>query len=150
MCICSTLLPLMVFTYLCTFFFNDPATTEIYTLSLHDALPISAAAGAPWAGYVLLRLPYEIKDLFAEWLAEHYPQRAAHVMSVIRDMRGGHDNDPRFGTRMRGTGPFAELLRNRFRIACRRLGLNASTRGPLSTALFRAPTPPGSQLGLGF
>jgi hypothetical protein len=51
---------------------------------------------------------------------------------------------------MRGTGPFAELLRSRFRLACRRLGLNASTRGPLSTALFRPPTPPGSQLGLGF
>ena len=66
--------------------------------------------GSRWAGYVLLRLPYEIKDLFREWLAEHYPQRAAHVMSVIRDMRGGRDNDPRFGTRMRGTGPYAELL----------------------------------------
>jgi DNA repair photolyase len=124
-----------------------PALTDH---ELEAILQAAAAAGAPWAGYVLLRLPYEIKDLFAEWLAEHYPQRAAHVMSVIRDMRGGHDNDPRFGTRMRGTGPFAELLRNRFRIACRRLGLNASTRGPLSTALFRAPTPPGSQLGLGF
>ena len=73
---------------------------------------------------MLLRLPYEIKDLFREWLAEHYPQRAAHVMSLIRDMRGGRDNDPRFGTRMRGTGPYAELLRNRFHLACRRLNLN--------------------------
>ena len=72
---------------------------------------------------MLLRLPYEIKDLFREWLAEHYPQRAAHVMSLIQDMRGGRDNDPRFGTRMRGTGPFAELLRSRFRIACREFGL---------------------------
>jgi DNA repair photolyase len=124
-----------------------PALTDH---ELEGILEAAAGAGAPWAGYVLLRLPYEIKDLFAEWLQAHYPQRAAHVMSVIRDMRGGRDNDPRFGTRMRGTGPFAELLRNRFRIACRRLGLNASRRAPPSTALFRAPTPPGSQLGLGF
>jgi DNA repair photolyase len=124
-----------------------PALTDH---ELEAILEQAAAAGAPWAGYVLLRLPYEIKDLFAEWLAEHYPQRAPHVMSVIRDMRAGRDNDPRFGTRMRGTGPFAELLRNRFRIACGRLGLNASSREPLSTALFQPPTLPGSQLGLGF
>lgn len=124
-----------------------PALTDH---ELEAILEAAAEAGAPWAGYVLLRLPYEIKDLFHEWLTEHYPQRAAHVMSVIRSMRGGRENDPRFGTRMRGTGPFAQLLRNRFRIACRRLNLNASTRGPLSTALFRPPTPPGSQLGLGF
>ena len=124
-----------------------PALTDH---ELEAILAAAAEAGAPWAGYVLLRLPYEIKDLFYEWLTEHYPQRAAHVMSVIRSMRGGRENDPRFGSRMRGTGPFAELLRNRFRIACRRLNLNASTRGPLSTALFRPPTPPGSQLGLGF
>ncbi len=124
-----------------------PALTDH---ELEAILEAAAAAGAPWAGYVLLRLPYEIKDLFREWLAEHYPQRAAHVMSVIQSLRGGRDNDPRFGTRMRGTGPFAELLRNRFRIACQRLNLNASRREPLSTALFRAPTLPGSQLGLGF
>jgi DNA repair photolyase len=124
-----------------------PALTDH---ELEAILEAAAAAGATWAGYVLLRLPYEIKDLFAEWLAEHYPQRAAHVMSVIRDMRGGRDNDARFGTRMRGTGPFAELLRSRFRIACRRVGLNVTRRADLSSALFRAPPPPGSQLGLGF
>lgn len=123
-----------------------PALTDH---ELENILAAAAEAGAPWAGYVLLRLPYEIKDLFSEWLTEHYPDRAAHVMSVIRDMRGGRDNDPRFGTRMRGTGPFAELLRNRFRIACRRLNLNASSRGPLSVAHFRPPTPPGAQLNLG-
>jgi DNA repair photolyase len=127
-----------------------PVIPALNDHELEAILEAAAAAGAPWAGYVLLRLPYEIKDLFREWLAEHYPQRAAHVMSVIQNLRGGRDNDPRFGTRMRGTGPFAELLRNRFRIACRRLNLNASTRKPLSTALFRAPTLPGSQLGLGF
>lgn len=109
-------------------------------------LKASAQAGAQWAGYVLLRLPYEIKDLFREWLAEHYPLRAAHVMSVIQDMRGGKDNDPRFGTRMRGTGPYAELLRGRFRNACRRFNLNVAPRKSLSTTLFCPPTAPGAQL----
>jgi DNA repair photolyase len=116
---------------------------------LEQILAEAAAAGAQWAGYVLLRLPYEIKDLFREWLTEHYPQRAEHVMSLIREMRGGRDNDPRFGTRMRGTGPYAQLLRERFRIACRRLGLNSGRDTPLDTSLFTAPTPPGAQLRLG-
>jgi DNA repair photolyase len=122
-----------------------PALTDH---ELEAILEAAAKAGARSAGYVLLRLPYEIKDLFREWLEEHYPQRAAHVMSLIRDMRGGRDNDPRFGFRMRGTGPYAELLRERFRLACRRLGLNCSPRGPLDTARFTPPTPAGSQLGL--
>ena len=112
-------------------------------------LEASAEAGARWAGYVLLRLPYEIKDLFREWLAQHFPDRAAHVMSVLRDMRGGRDNDPRFGTRMRGEGPYALLLRNRFRIACRRLNLNSSGREVANTSLFRPPTPHGAQMTLG-
>jgi DNA repair photolyase len=116
---------------------------------LEAILEAAAAAGARRAGYVLLRLPYEIKDLFREWLAEHYPDRAAHVMSLIRDMRGGRDNDPRFGTRMRGTGPYAQLLANRFRLACVRLKLNSGPRTPLSTSLFRPPSLPGSQLHLG-
>jgi DNA repair photolyase len=116
---------------------------------LEAILEAAAAAGARWAGYVLVRLPYEIKDLFREWLAEHYPDRAAHVMSLIRDMRGGRDNDPRFGTRMRGTGPYAQLLGNRFRLACRRLKLNSEPRPPLDTALFRPPGPSGAQLRLG-
>lgn len=111
-------------------------------------LEASAAAGARWAGYTLLRLPYEVKDLFREWLAEHYPDRAAHVMSVIRDIRGGRDNDPSFGSRMRGTGPYALLLRNRFTLACRRLGLNSTSRGGLDTTLFRPPGPRGAQLQL--
>ena len=122
-----------------------PALTDH---ELEAILEAAAAAGARWAGYVLLRLPYEIKDLFREWLAEHYPDRAAHVMSLIRDMRGGRDNDPRFGTRMRGTGPYAQLLSNRFRLACRRLKLNSEPRTPLSTALFCPPGPGGAQLHL--
>jgi DNA repair photolyase len=116
---------------------------------LESILEAAAAAGARWAGYVLVRLPYEIKDLFREWLAEHYPDRAAHVMSLIRDMRGGRDNDPRFGTRMRGTGPYAQLLSNRFRLACRRLKLNSEPRPPLDTTLFSPPGPAGAQLRLG-
>jgi DNA repair photolyase len=123
-----------------------PALTDH---ELEGILAAATQAGVRWAGYVLLRLPYEIKDLFAEWLAEHYPQRAQHVMSLIRAMRGGHDNDPRFGSRMRGTGPYAVLLRNRFRIACQRLNLNSSAREALNTGLFRPPAPAGSQLRLG-
>jgi DNA repair photolyase len=124
----------------------------IPVLTDHDLeaiLEAAAKAGAPWAGYVLLRLPYEIKDLFREWLAEHYPERAAHVMSVIQDMRGGRDNDPRFGTRMKGTGPYAELLRSRFNVAVRRLNLNTSGRGGLNTRAFTPPALPGAQLQLG-
>ena len=82
-------------------------------------------------------------------VAAHYPRRAAHVMSLIRDMRGGRDNDPRFGTRMRGTGPYAQLLRERFRVACRRLNLSSTGRGALDTTLFRAPEPAEPQLRLG-
>ncbi len=116
---------------------------------LEAILEAAAGAGARWAGYVLLRLPYEIKDLFREWLAEHYPDRAAHVMSLIRAMRGGRDYDATFGTRMRGTGPYAQLLGNRFRLACHRLNLNAKPRTPQSTALFRPPGTVGAQLHLG-
>lgn len=123
-----------------------PALTDH---EMEGILAAAAAAGVRWAGYVLLRLPYEIKDLFAEWLAEHYPERAQHVLSLIRAMREGRDNDPRFGSRMRGTGPYAVLLRNRFRIACQRLNLNSSARDTLNTELFRPPAPAGPQLRLG-
>ena len=124
-----------------------PALTDHEMESILEA---AAGAGARWAGYVLLRLPYEVKDLFRDWLAEHYPDRAAHVMSLIREMRGGRDNDPRFGSRMRGTGPIAELLRNRFKLACRRLNLESSARHTPDTALFRPPGEGGAQLQLGF
>jgi len=122
-----------------------PALTDH---ELEAILEAAAQAGTRWAGYVLLRLPYEIKDLFREWLQGHYPQRAGHVMSLIREMRAGRDNDPRFGYRMRGTGPYAELLSKRFRLACKRLGLNSAARAPLPTGLFIPPTPAGSQLRL--
>jgi DNA repair photolyase len=98
----------------------------------------------------MLRLPYEVKDLFREWLAAHYPLRAAHVMSLINDLRGGRDNDPNFGSRMRGKGPFAELVRRRFEITCKRLNLNASRYTPLNTQLFSPPSLERKQLDLGF
>ncbi|HZO23983.1 MAG TPA: PA0069 family radical SAM protein [Steroidobacteraceae bacterium] len=124
-----------------------PAVTDH---ELEAILEAAAGAGALWAGYVMLRLPYEVKDLFREWLAQHHPQRAAHVMSLIQDLRGGRDNDPRFGTRMKGTGPLAELIGNRFRIACRRHGLNAKRRPALNTTLFRPPLIEGAQMSLRF
>jgi len=126
-----------------------PVIPALNDHEIEAILAAAAEAGARWAGYVLLRLPFEIKDLFKEWLAEHYPERAGHVMSLIREMRGGRENDPRFGTRMKGTGPYAALLRNRFRLACQRLNLNSGSRDTLTTALFRPPTRAGSQLNLG-
>jgi DNA repair photolyase len=122
-----------------------PALTDH---EMEDILAASAAAGARWAGYVLLRLPYQIKDLFSEWLAEHFPERAAHVMSLVRDMRGGRENDPRFGFRMRGTGPYALLLRDRFKLACGRVGLTSAGRDGLNTADFRPPPRAAAQLCL--
>jgi DNA repair photolyase len=126
-----------------------PVIPALNDHELEAILEAAAAAGARWAGYVLLRLPYEIKDLFSEWLSAHYPDRAAHVMSLVRDMRGGRDYDSRFGVRMRGTGPYAQLLSNRFRLACRRLNLNSEPRKPLNSDMFEPPSPSGSQLHLG-
>lgn len=122
-----------------------PALTDHELEAILDA---AADAGAGSAAYVVLRLPYEVKDLFREWLTQHYPDRARHVMSVVRSLRGGRDNDPRFGTRMRGEGPFAELLRARFELACRRLGLGGARVRPLATGHFRPPPGESDQLRL--
>jgi DNA repair photolyase len=127
-----------------------PVIPAINDHEIEHILAAVVQAGARTAGYVMLRLPYEVKDLFREWLAEHHPLRAAHVMSLVNDLRGGRDNDPNFGSRMRGTGPFAELVRRRFEVACRRLNLNTTRRVPLDTRLFRAPPPAVAQLDLGF
>jgi DNA repair photolyase len=126
-----------------------PVIPAINDHEIEHILAAVAQAGARSAGYVMLRLPYEVKDLFREWLAEHYPLRAAHVMSLINNLRGGRDNDPNFGSRMRGTGAFAELVRRRFEVACRRLNLNTMRRLPLEVRNFRAPVPPAAQLDLG-
>jgi DNA repair photolyase len=110
---------------------------------------IQQLSGASRAGYVLLRLPHELKIIFREWLAQHYPDRAKHVMSLINQSRGGKDYDSEFGTRMRGTGPYAELLRTRFDLAKRKLGFaGAEERYELDTSLFRPPKGPTPQLSL--
>ena len=128
-----------------------PVIPAITDHEMESILAAARDAGASTAGYVLLRLPYEVKDLFREWLAAHYPERARHVMSLINQARGGRDNDPNFGSRMRGSGPYADLLKTRFELATRKLGLNsARTRLELDTALFRPPGPAASQLKLGF
>ena len=104
-------------------------------------------AGARSAGYVLLRLPLEIKDLFREWLEAARPDRARKVMSLVRQMRGGLDYDARWGSRMKGQGPIADLLSRRFGLACERLGLNR-THFSQRTDLFRPPLKSSSQMEL--
>ena len=117
-------------------------------LTDHEIEPLleaGAAAGASWAGWSLVRLPWEVKDIFRSWLEHHYPLKAAHVMARLNEMRGGRDNDPRFGTRMSGEGLLSELIRRRFGVARSRLGLQP---GPpaLVTNRFRPPSA-GGQLG---
>lgn len=120
--------------------------------TLEHVLESAAAAGAEQAAYVIMRLPNELKDLFKEWLAAHYPERAEHVISIVRQMRGGRDNDPSFGTRMTGVGNFAELIEKRFDIACRKYGLNqhgpAARRGDLDCSRFRPPAKNPGQMAL--
>ncbi len=106
---------------------------------LEAILEAAAGAGASSAAYILLRLPNEVRPLFIEWLEMHLPQRADHVMSLIRQMRGGRDNDPRFGHRMRGHGAFADLVARRFAIACRKFGLEQGERTPLDCSQFVKP-----------
>ena len=128
-----------------------PVIPAITDHEMEAILAASRAAGATSASYVLLRLPHEVKQLFREWLAEHYPDRAGHVMSLINQSRGGKDYDSKFGQRMSGTGPYAELLRTRFELARRKCGFEStSRRHELSTALFRPPATDQPQLSLGF
>ena len=121
-----------------------PVIPGLNDCEIEALLEASADAGARWAGYVLLRLPIEIKDLFHEWLAQHYPDRAARVVNLIREMRGGKDYDPRWFERGRGRGPYAELIAKRFRRAARNLGLDGE-RPELRTNLFRPQEGPGGQ-----
>ena len=107
----------------------------------------AAATGASSAGKVLLRLPLELKDLFEEWLGEHYPLRAKHVLSLVRETRGGKLYDATFGRRMRGEGPYAQLIERRVATAKRRFGLGGARR-PLRTDLFVPPDPDDRQLRL--
>ncbi|MBI1396403.1 MAG: PA0069 family radical SAM protein [Betaproteobacteria bacterium] len=113
---------------------------------VEHVLEAAAAAGAVTAGFVLLRLPHEIGDLFRAWLDHHYPLKAAHVVQRLAAMRGGRENDPRFGSRMTGEGELARLLAARFGNARRRLGL-AGAVPPLDCSRFRPPSS-GGQLDL--
>jgi DNA repair photolyase len=128
-----------------------PVIPAITDHEIEDIMGAARSAGATRAGYVLLRLPHELKILFREWLTEHYPDRAKHVMSLINQARGGKDYDSQFGVRMRGTGPYAELLRTRFDLAKRKLGFaGADERYELDTSLFRPPRLNTPQLSLDF
>ncbi len=117
---------------------------------LEAILSAARDAGALRAGYVLLRLPLELKELFEGWLAHHRPDRAARVLSLIRQCRGGRLYDSEFGGRMRGQGPYADLLAARFSTACRRLGINSRRAHDvgLDTSRFRPPPKAGDQLAL--
>ena len=118
-----------------------PIIPQLNDRDMESILEAAAANGARWAGWILVRLPHEIAPLFRDWLATHYPLRAAHVMSIIQQLRGGRDNDPRFGSRMTGSGEFSALLEKRFSIAVKRLGLNRD-RAQLDATKFVPPAPP--------
>jgi DNA repair photolyase len=121
-----------------------PARTD---QELERVLEAAAATGASSAGYVLLRLPHEVKELFEDWLKAHAPGRAEHVLSLVRQCRGGRLYDATFGRRMRGEGPYAQLIERRFAAAKRRLGL-AVDSPPLRVDLFTPPAAEDRQLRL--
>jgi DNA repair photolyase len=116
-----------------------PVIPALNDAEMENIATQARTAGAQTAAYIMLRLPLEVRDLFHQWLHQHYPLRAEHVISLLRQSRGGADNDSRFGYRMRGTGPFAELLSQRFRLCCKRLGLNLREQNVARTDLFKAP-----------
>ena len=125
----------------------SPMIPALNDSELEQILKEGSLAGAVTAGYVLLRLPLEIKDLFSEWLQENYPTKAKHVESLVRETRGGAMYQSEFGTRMRGTGAYAELLEKRFRAARSKYGLDRP-RPPLDTGRFRRPVRRGDQMPL--
>ena len=124
-----------------------PAIPSLNDHEMESVLEHSAKAGAIGAGYVTLRLPLEIKDLFEEWLATDHPDRAARVMSLVRQMRGGKVYDATFGARMKGQGPVAQMMAQRFRAARRRYGLDRPLPD-LDLSAFKVPPRPGDQTDL--
>src|SRR5262245_15553322 len=124
-----------------------PIVPAINDSEIESILQAARDAGATEAGYVLLRLPLELKELFREWLATEFPDRASRVINILRSMHGGKDYIATFGHRQRGSGPYAEQIGARFRLAARRLGLN-ERHLKLHTDLFRRPGPQGGQLSL--
>jgi len=127
----------------------SPMIPALNDAELESILDAATARGAGAAGYILLRLPLEIASLFEEWLQTHYPGKARHVMSLIRQSRGGKAYQAEWGTRMRGTGAYAEMLRVRFEKAIHRLGLDQRREAwQLDCSRFRAPGKAGAQLSL--
>ena len=122
-----------------------PIIPALNDSDMEAVLAQAFAAGARCAGYTTLRLPYELKTLFREWLALHVPDRATHVMSLVQQMHGGRDYDSNFATRMRGQGVFAELLRRRFELACRRHGYGRARELTLDSTRFVPPRQPSPQ-----
>lgn len=124
-----------------------PVIPAINDMEIEAILEAAHKAGAQSAGFVMLRLPLEIKTLFREWLVQEFPDRADKVMTLVRDVRGGKDYEAAFHTRMRGRGPYADMIAARFQIAVRRIGFNATIR-KLDISQFRAPPRPGDQMDL--
>lgn len=125
-----------------------PVIPAITDHELEDLVAAAADAGARAAGYVLLRLPREVEGLFTEWLDAHYPDRARHVLSLLREAHHGKSYDAAFGHRLRGDGPYASMIGQRFRASCRKAGIEPSDRIALSSASFRVPPRSGDQLDL--
>jgi DNA repair photolyase len=125
-----------------------PVIPAINDHEIERILEAAAEAGASSAAQILLRLPHEVAPIFKDWLGEHFPARASKVMNLLRSARGGRENDPRFGVRMRGEGPMADLLARRFRQSCERLGLAMGERRNLTVTRFRPPPADASQLHL--
>jgi len=124
-----------------------PVVPAINDAEIERVLDAAAACGVNSAGYVLLRLPLEVRDLFREWLKANFPDRERHVFALIRQTRGGKDYDATFGKRMTGGGPYAWMIRKRVETACARLGLNVR-KNPLTTEHFRPPRSDSGQLSL--
>ena len=124
--------------------FASPMIPAINDVELEKILQAAAEAGARFASYVLLRLPLEVRDLFVQWLEQHFPLRAAHVMHRVQEMRGGKDYDSAFASRMKGRGLFAELLARRFQIALKRYGLQKLPK-TVDVSQFKPPTKPTAQ-----
>ncbi|GGO90715.1 PA0069 family radical SAM protein [Stakelama pacifica] len=122
-----------------------PVIPSITDHEMEHILERAAEAGARAASFIPVRLPHEVAPLFRAWLDTHYPDRAGKVMAIIRSLRGGRDNDPGFGSRMRGQGPWADLMRVRFHRACNKLGLTGGALN-LRTDLFRPPPGPQGDL----
>lgn len=127
--------------------FASPMIPAINDCELESILEAASRAGATSASMIVLRLPLEVRDLFVEWLEEHFPLRAKHVMSLVREMRGGADYDSSFGSRMRGQGQYAQLLRQRFIMAIRKLGLSRLS-SDVDVSQFRVPGTPDTQATL--